>query len=469
MSINEFSEKVRNKEIDVIEHIHKVIEETKKINKEYNYFNNISEELALKQAKALSKNPKGKLAGIPLAVKDSICVKNVESPAGSSILKGYVPLFNATCVQQAIDEGAIVIGKTSQDEFGFGAFSVNVGLGFKIPKNPFNREYATGGSSGGAAGIAQKSSFPLVSYGESTGGSIASPASLCGVYGLCPTYGLVSRYGLIDYGNSFDKVGPISKNINDLALSLEVMSGYDKKDSTSLDIKNGNYSKSIGKDIKGLKIGVLKEGFNDIDPEVKEAVWRGIKELEQQGAKYEEVSTPLTVEYGIPSYYILAPSEASTNLAKLCGMRYGETKKLEGSFNDYFTKVRSENFGEEAKRRIILGTFARMAGYRDAYYLKAAKVRTKIIEEYKKVFKKVDVLVSPTVPFLPKKFSEIEKMTPLENYLADILLVGPNLAGMPHINVPVGFSKEKMPIGMMLIGDHLQEEKLIQAASAIGK
>ena len=242
MKVQEFIKEVQNKEIDIVEHTHKVIEECKKINKEYHYLNTISEESALKQAQELKKSPKGKLAGLPISIKDSICVKDIESTAGSRILKGFKPLFHATAVEKALNEGAIVIGKTSQDEFGFGGFATNVGLGFEIPLNPFDKKRATGGSSGGAAGLTQKVSFPHIAFGESTGGSIVNPSSFCGVFGLCPTYGRVSRYGLIDYGNSLDKIGPIGKGIADCALMLEVISGYDEKDSTSLKREVDSYT-----------------------------------------------------------------------------------------------------------------------------------------------------------------------------------------------------------------------------------
>lgn len=464
MNTKEFVKKVQSREINIIEHTHKVIEKVKKINKEYNYLNTISEELAIKQAEALKKNPKGRLAGIAVSVKDSICVKDIESTAGSKILKGYKPLFNAAAVEMAVKEGAIIIGKTSQDEFGFGGFSVNTGIGFKIPLNPFDKERATGGSSGGAAGLAQKADFPHISFGESTGGSIVNPSSFCGVFGLCPTYGRVSRYGLIDYGNSLDKIGPISKNADDLALLLEVISGHDEKDPTSLKEKKEDYTSYLKKDIKNLKIGIIKEAFGDgVSKEVSDKIYKAVKKLESLGCSAKEVSLPVSIKYGIPVYYIIACSEASTNLAKFCGMRYGAAEELRGKFDEYFTDVRSKNFGKEAKRRIMLGTFARMSGFRDAFYIKAAKVRTLIIEEYKKTFKNFDVLISPTVPILPPKFREIDKLTLLENYMIDMLTVGPNLAGLPHINIPVGFEKN-LPAGMMAVSDHLKEGKLIQLA-----
>jgi len=459
--IKNFVNKIKNKEIDPVENIHKVISEIKKINKEYNYFNEVSEELAISLAKKVKQNPKGRLAGVPVSVKDCICVKGVGSRSGSKILTGYNPLFNATAVQKVIDEGGIIIGKTSQDEFGFGGFSVNMGVDFEKPLNPFDKTRACGGSSGGSAGITQLLDNHI-SLAESTGGSIVNPAAFCGVIGLCPSYGRVSRYGLMDYANSLDKIGPMAKKVEDAALALEVISGFDDKESTSADVHVDNYTDCIG-EIKGMNIGIIKEGISEgVDQAVKDRFMDGVLMLESNGAKVKEVSLPLT-KYGLAVYYLLATSEASTNLAKYCGIRYGKHEELKGNFNEYFTNVRSDNFGEEAKRRIILGTFARMSGFRDAYYLKAAKVRTKIIEEYKKNFKKFDLLISPTVPVLPIKFSEIDKLSLLQNYMIDVLTVGPNLAGLPHMNVPVG-NKNGLPVGMMLIGDHFDEGKMLQIA-----
>lgn len=447
--------------------IKKIIEETKKIDKEYHYFNVISEDLAEGQAKELEIEPRGKLNNIIVSVKDCICVEGVESRAGSKILSGYKPVFDATVINKVKEEGGIIIGKTAQDAFGFGSFSTNVGLDMNIPLNPFDEGRACGGSSGGAAGFTQKASFKHIALGQSTGGSIVAPASFCGVVGLCPTYGRVSRYGLIDYANSLDKIGPIAKNVEDAALMLSVIAGHDKKESTTLNKGVPDYPNFINKEIKGKNIGIIKEGFKGIDQEVKNKVEDGIKQLEDQGAKTEETSLPLTEKYGVPCYYLIAMSEASTNLAKLCGMRYGIHERLDGNFNEYFSKVRSLNFNEETKRRILLGTFARMAGYRDAYYIRAMKVRTKIIEEYKKAFKSFDALLTPTMPIVAPKFKEIEALTPLQNYMMDILTAGPNLAGLPHISIPVGFNKDKMPIGLMLIADHLKEENLIQIGAKL--
>ncbi|HIH42148.1 TPA: Asp-tRNA(Asn)/Glu-tRNA(Gln) amidotransferase subunit GatA [Candidatus Woesearchaeota archaeon] len=473
--VKQYLEFVRNETVSVEEYTARAIDESRKINSEYNYFNVITEQSALEQAREIDRKIKankkvGKLAGLLVSVKDCICVKGVESRAGSKILDNYKPLFDATVVARLKKEDAIIIGKTSQDEFGFGSFNANVGVDFKIPLNPFDKERVTGGSSGGSSGMTQKASFAHVSLGESTGGSIVAPAAFCSVYGLCPTYGRVSRYGMMDYGSSLDKIGPITKDLYENALVMEVISGHDTNESTTLNVPNEEHSKYLengNRKIRDMKIGVVKEAFGEgVSEDVRNMVWENITELQNQGVEIEEVSLPLTMKYSVPTYYLLAVSEASTNLAMYCGMRYGKNEKLEGNFNEYFSEVRSKNFGAEAKRRIILGTFARMSGYRDAYYIRAAKVRTLIINEYKRLFKRFDALVTPTMPILPPKFSEIEKLTPLQNYMMDIMTVGPNLAGMPHLNVPAGF-ENGLPVGMLLVGDHLQEGKLLRLANGV--
>ncbi|MBU0614794.1 MAG: aspartyl/glutamyl-tRNA amidotransferase subunit A [Nanoarchaeota archaeon] len=436
-----------------------IIKQAKELDKEYLFFNKIVEDPKV--------YGEGTLSGTAISVKDCVVVKGVESRAGSKILENYIPLFDATVIEKIKAEGGMIIGKTAQDAFGFGSFATNVGIGMKVPLNPFDKERSCGGSSGGSAGITQKATFNHISIAESTGGSIVCPASFCGVVGICPTYGRVSRYGLMDYANSLDKIGAMAKTIEEIALIMRIIAGHDPRDSTSLDKPVPNYSESIKKPIKGMKIGMIKEAFGEgLDKEVKDNVKQAIKRLESQGAKVEEVSLPLTSKYALECYYLIAMAEASTNLAKYCGMRYGAEEKVEGSFNEYFSKVRSQYFNAESKRRIIIGTFARMAGYRDAYYLKAMKVRTKIIEEYKKVFKKFDALICPTMPVIAPKFTEIEKLTPMQNYMMDILTVGPNLAGLPHITIPSG-TKDKMPIGTMLIGDHLAEDKLMQIGAKL--
>jgi aspartyl-tRNA(Asn)/glutamyl-tRNA(Gln) amidotransferase subunit A len=441
---------------DTVAQTKETLKEAAKIDSEYNYFAKVDETYSLDMAK---KARKGRLYGIPFSVKDCICVKGLETRAGSKILQGYEPLFDATAIERIREEGGVIIGKTNQDVFGFGSFNVNVGLGFKVPLNPFDKERATGGSSGGAAGMTQRLGARHIAISESTGGSIAAPAAYCGVYGMTPTYGRVSRYGLIDYSNSMDKIGVMSKDIEDIALLMEIISGYDEKDSTSADLPVPKYTAEGKPD---FKIAAIKEAFGKgIAKEVIENITRKLG-----GKKIGSVSMPTTFKFGIETYYLISMSEASTNLAKYCGMRYGYDEELKGDFNQYFSKVRSIAFSKEEKRRILLGTFARMAGYRDAFYIKALKVRTRIIEEYKKQFAKYDILITPTMPNIAPKFSQISKMTPLENYYMDIMTVGPNLAGLPHISIPSGFSK-KMPTGMLAIADHFQEKKLIDFVRTI--
>ena len=413
-----------------------------------------------------AKNTKGKLRGLPVHVKDNICTKGIQTTAGSRILKGYVPPFDATVISNLKKEGAVIVGKTAMDEFGFGSFSIN--CAYDIPKNPHDPERVCGGSSGGSAGIIAALDLPQIALGQSTGGSISAPASYCGIAGLTPTYGRVSRYGLIDFGNSLDKIGPMGKTVEDVAIGLSVISGHDPKDQTTIHKGSEDYTKYLKDSVKGLKIGIPKEYFTKgVDGKVKKKVWDAIKLLESFGAKYDEISLPST-DKGIAAYYLIGTPEASTNLAKFCGMRYGASEEVEGSFNDYFSKVREKYFGPEAKRRILLGTYARMAGYRDQYYLKAMKVRTLMIEEFKKAFKKHDVLLAPTMATIAPKLKEIEKMTPLEQYMADLFTVVPNVAGIPMLSVPCGTVND-MPVGLHIMGDYLQEGRILQTGYTLEK
>ena len=400
---------------------------------------------------------KGKLFGVPLTIKDAICVKGIESKAGSKILKGYKPVFDATVIARAREQGAIILAKTTQDEFGFGTFATNTE---KVPLNPFDKERSCGGSSGGSAGFCAYTKSYHLSIGESTGGSIAAPASFCGGCGITPTYGLVSRYGLIDFANSLDKIGSIARNTEDAALLLEVIAGADEMDSTSLDNGYAHEEKVI------KRIAVVKDFLDGCDEEVKKVFLAKIAEL-KKFYRVEEISLPFNVKYALSAYYIIATCEASTNLAKLCGLRYGVQGSVEGKhFDEYFSEIRSANFTEEAKRRIILGTFARMSGYRDAYYLKAMKVRTKLINEFNEAFKKYDLLLCPTMPVIAPRFEEIAKLSPLQNYAMDLCTVPANLAGLPHISVNAGFSG-KMPVGIMAIAPHLEENRLYSFGKVI--
>jgi len=460
MNIKEFVKQVQQEQIDIVEHTEKVLEEAELITKKHHYLNTLSSDLARMQAKAIKKNPKGRLAGLPLTIKDGICVKGVESAAGSAILKGYKPLFNATVVQRLLDEGAIIIGKASQDEFGFGGFNVNVGVGYKVPTHPLDPLRVTGGSSGGCAGMTRKMTLMHASLGESTGGSIESPSALCGVVGVCPTYGTVSRYGLIDYANSLDKIGPMAKTVEDANFLWSLMIGKDHKDSTSIVTKC--------KKTKLKKAGVIRALVDSSDKEVQKSFADAEKKLSNAGVEVVDVELPITTDYAMQVYYVIALSEASTNLAKYCGMRYGVADPLKGSFNQYFSSIRAKYLGEEAKRRILLGTFARMAGYRDAFYIKAAQVRQKIIDEYKKTFKDCQVLISPTVPFLAPRREDLAKLTVLQLYAMDATTVGPNLAGIPHLSVPIG-SQKNLPVGAMVMSDHFDEQVMFDAARILEK
>lgn len=468
-TIMDWASKVRSGEVDVVEQTEKALEEIEKVDREFNVLAVMCADVARLQAKNLqklvdAKKCKGKLAGVLVSVKDCVCVKGVESRAGSAILSGYKPLFDATAVARLKEEGAIIIGKTVQDEFGFGSFCTNVGKGFLIPKNPCDLKRVTGGSSGGAASLTKALSIPHLAVAQSTGGSIVNPASFCGVAGLCPTYGLVSRWGLIDYANSLDKIGCITKTIDEAWVGMRVMAGFDERDSTSLpEVKTSGAIFSV----KGLRVGVLDESFGlGIENDIKEAFEVSVSVLKEKGACIEHISLPYTKRFGVSSYYILAMAEASTNLAKYCGMRYGATEPLAGDFNDYFCKVRSAYFGDEAKRRILIGTFARMAGFRDAFYLRAATVRRLIVEEFKAMFSKVDVIVSPAMPLLAPKAKYVKDLSPLQQYAMDALTVGPNLAGLPHGCVPVQ-TKGSLPVGFMVVADHVQEAKVVRVLQEV--
>ncbi|MCD6248486.1 MAG: Asp-tRNA(Asn)/Glu-tRNA(Gln) amidotransferase subunit GatA [Hadesarchaea archaeon] len=471
LSVKEFLDEVKEGNIDLEDFISEVIEEIKRINESFNYFVYISEEQAIAQAENIKKRIKkgengGRLLGLPISVKDCICCEGIPSRAGSKILEGYIPPFDSTAVRKIKEEGGIIIGKTSQDEFGFGSFCTNVGIGFKIPKNPFDPERSTGGSSGGAAGITASLNYPHIALAESTGGSISCPASFCGCVGLTPTYGRVSRYGLIDFANSLDKIGPIGKRVYDCALLLSVIAGEDNMDQTTIKQGEEDYTKYLKEEKDEVKIGIPKEYFGEgVDERISKLILNVVGSVE--GMEYEECSLPYT-KYGVPTYYLIALSEASTNLAKFCGMRYGLHLPLKGDFNEYFSNVRSEGLGDEAKRRIILGTFARMKGYRDRYYIKAMKIRTMIINDFKKAFKKYDVLITPTMPILPPKFDELSKLELIQMYMLDLCTNPPNVAGIPHISIPCG-KIEGLPIGMQIMADHMEERKVLVVARKFEK
>ncbi|MBI4210056.1 MAG: Asp-tRNA(Asn)/Glu-tRNA(Gln) amidotransferase subunit GatA [Candidatus Diapherotrites archaeon] len=471
----EFVAKIQNGGISALEHAHKICDEIEKKNKKFHHFNSFDRKSVIAQAGALEKEikkgRKGKLLGVPVSVKDCICVKGVESRAGSRILSGYRPVFDATAVARAREEGAIILGKTAQDEFGFGTFSVNHMAhtiegdktgGVKIPLNPLDPQRSCGGSSGGAAGFSALTEYTHIAIGESTGGSIACPASFCGVASITPTYGAVSRYGLMDYANSLDKIGAIGKSVPDVALLMGVIAGKDVRDSTSAD-SPGFEAGSVS----GMRIGVPKELMAAIgDGKLKGVALEKLRRAEELGCTLVDVSMPMNAAYGVAVYYLIAMAEASTNLAKYCGMRYGHSRKLEGGFNEYFSSVRSEAFGEEAKRRILLGTFARMSGFRDAYYLRAMKARTRLISEFMAVLGKVDVVAHPAMPVVAPRFSEIERLTPMENYAMDLCTVPANLCGLPHATINAGLMGG-LPVGLMFTAGHFKDSTAVSVAAAL--
>lgn len=457
MNSLEFVSKAKDGKINLREFYKKLFEKLYDIDKKYDCFINLCEKEAMQQLENL---PKGRLYGLPISIKDAICTKGIPTTAGSRILADYAPPFDSTVVERIKAQGGVIIGKTCMDEFGFGGYSTN--CAFKIPKNPHDIERVTGGSSGGAGVVTYSLDEPHIAIGESTGGSISCPSAFCGVCGLTPTYGRVSRYGLIDYACSLDKIGPMAKTVKEIALMLNIIAGADPRDQTSRSEPVPDYEKFGA--IDKMTVGVPKEYFEGVSSAISDVVWKAIKSIEAKGAKIKEVSLK-TTKYIVPTYYLTAMCEASTNLAKLCGMRYGLELPIEGNFNEYMSRVRSQGFGAEAKRRIILGTYARMSGYRSQYYLQALKVRTLIINDYKKAFKTCDILAAPTMPVLAPRFDETSKLTPLEDYLMDILTVGPNLAGIPMLSVPAG-KVGNLPVGLHLMADHLEEKKIIDVGVA---
>ncbi len=424
-----------------------------------------NDELGFMRTIEVSDGADGELSGVPFVVKDAICAENVTTSAGSKIIEDYRPVFDATVVSRLKESGAQFYGKTNQDEFGFGTFSTN--CAFETPKNPHDPERVVGGSSGGAGAVVAAMDQPVISIGESTGGSITNPAAYNGVVGITPTYGRVSRYGLINYANSLDKIGVLANTVFGAAKGLEIIAGEDNRDQTTVPGAVPAYAENL-EELEDLKIGVPEQyvELEGIEDGVRENFEAALEELEQKGAEIERVDMPLlAAEYSVPAYYVLAMAEASTNLAKFSGMRYGLEDDPEDyeDFNDYFSAIRSEGFGEEAKRRILLGTYTRMAGYRDQYYLKAAKVRRRIIDQFKQAFEEYDVLASPSMPNIAPKISEAEDMSPTEVYAMDTLTVGPNLAGLPMVSVPNG-ETNGMPTGLHLVGDHFEEQKVLNAA-----
>lgn len=405
------------------------------------------------------------LAGVPVGIKDVLVTKGVRTTAGSKILGNYVPPYDCTAVVRLEAAGAVMLGKLNCDEFAMG--SSNENSAFKPVHNPRNLSRVPGGSSGGSA-AAVAADMAVATLGSDTGGSIRQPASFCGVVGLKPTYGRVSRYGLIAFASSLDHIGPLTKTVKDAAIMLKTVAGRDPMDSTSAELPVPDYVAELEEPVKGLKIGVAKEYFGEgLDADVRSAIEAAIEKLANLGCEIVEVSLPHT-KYAIPAYYLVATAEASSNLARFDGVRYGFRAKAVSSLSDMYRRSRDQGFGPEVKRRIMLGTYALSAGYYDAYYLKAQRVRTLLTRDFEQAFKKVDAIVAPTSPTAAFKLGE-KVDDPLAMYLADIYTVTANLAGIPGISIPVGATKEKLPIGMQIFGKHFDEATILRVANAYEK
>jgi aspartyl-tRNA(Asn)/glutamyl-tRNA(Gln) amidotransferase subunit A len=427
----------------------------------------VTEEVARARAREADKRIKAgenslPLLGIPIAVKDNMCTDGIKTTCASKILGNFVPPYDATVVRSLKQAGYVLCGKTNMDEFAMG--SSNENSGFFVTKNPWDLERIPGGSSGGSA-VAVASGECIGALGSDTGGSIRQPASCCGVVGLKPTYGRVSRYGLVAFASSLDQIGPLTKDVADAALLLNVLAGHDARDSTSAKIPVPDFTKALRKDVKGLKIGLPREYFIEgMDSEVEKAVKDAVKTLEGLGAKVIEVSLP-HADFAVAAYYILATSEASSNLARYDGVKYGYRAGAPKDLMDMYKKTREQGFGPEVKRRIMLGTYALSAGYYDAYYKKGQQVRTLIKRDFDEAFKTVDVIATPTAPTAAFKIGE-KSSDPLQMYLSDIFTISVNLAGIPGISIPCGFTSGNLPIGLQLLGKHFDEESVLHAAFA---
>ena len=461
----ELGKKIQAKEVTVKEAVEACFAQIDKVEKEVNSFVSLQKEAALKRAEEVQKliddgTLSGPLAGVPVAIKDNMCTEGVTTTCSSKILSNFVPTFSAEAVLNLEKAGAVVIGKTNMDEFAMGSTTETSAYG--VTRNPWNLEHVPGGSSGGscAAVAAGECAYAL---GSDTGGSIRQPSSFCGVVGLKPTYGTVSRYGLVAYGSSLDQIGPVAKDVADCAAILEVIASHDEKDSTSIERDDCDFTEALVEDVKGLRIGIPRDYMGEgLDPEVNQAVMQAAKVLEEKGAVVEAFDLGL-VKYAIPAYYTIAAAEASSNLERFDGVKYGyRTKEYEGLHNMY-KKTRSEGFGAEVKRRIMLGSFVLSSGYYDAYYLKALRTKALIKREFDRAFEKYDLILGPaaptTAPELGKSLDD-----PMKMYLGDIYTISVNLAGLPGMSVPVGKDSKGLPVGMQLIGNVFDEKTLIRAA-----
>lgn len=463
----ELGRKIKENEVTVEEAVTAALDAIEKREAEVHSFVTVDREGALKRAKEVQAKIDageltGPLAGVPVAIKDNMCTKGLLTTCSSKILYNFVPTYTAEAVLNLEKAGAVILGKTNMDEFAMGSTTETSAYG--VTKNPWNTGHVPGGSSGGscAAVAAEECSYAL---GSDTGGSIRQPSSFCGVTGIKPTYGTVSRYGLIAYGSSLDQIGPIAKDVTDCATILEAIASHDVKDSTSVQREDYDFTAALVDDVRGMKIGIPRDYFGDgLDPEVKAAVLGAAKKLEEKGAIMEEFDLSL-VEYAIPAYYVIACAEASSNLARFDGVKYGyRTEQYDGLHNMY-KKTRSEGFGAEAKRRIMLGSFVLSSGYYDAYYLKALRTKALIKQAFDKAFEKYDVILGPAAPTTAPKLGE-SLSDPLKMYLGDIYTISVNLAGLPGITLPCGTDQSGLPIGLQLIGDCFAEKKIIRAAYA---
>ena len=465
LTAHEIREAYTNKELKVVDVVKAFYEKIKVDDEKIKGYITLCEEDALKNAEAIQAKfdageEMGPLAGVPIAIKDNMCTRGLKTTCASKMLENFIPPYDATVIKSLKEAGAIILGKVNMDEFAMGGSTEN--SAFFNTHNPVNLDKVPGGSSGGSAAVVAGDLAPI-SLGSDTGGSIRQPASFCGIVGLKPTYGLVSRYGLVAFASSLDQIGPMTKDVTDTAILLNAISGHDEMDSTSAKLEKKDYTKALVNDVKGLKIGLPKEYFEEgVNQEVKEKVLAAAEKFKKLGAQVEECSLP-TTEYALPAYYIIACAEASSNLGRFDGIRYGYRTKNYETMQDIFRNSRSEGFGEEVKRRIILGTYVLSSGFYDAYYKKAQKVRTLVKQGFDKVFEKYDLLIAPTAPMTA--FDIDSKISsPLEMYMADVLTVPVNMAGVPAISIPCGKDKEGLPIGMQLIGKHFDEETILRAA-----
>ena len=463
-SVKELGNALRHKEFSSVELTQAFLDRSKALNGEINAFITFDEEQTLAQAKVADETLlKGKptpLTGIPIAHKDIWCAKNWITTCGSRMLENFRSPYNAHIIKRFNDFGAVIQGKTNMDEFAMG--SSNETSWFGAVKNPWDLNRVPGGSSGGSAAAVAAGMTPAAT-GTDTGGSIRQPAALCGISGLKPTYGLVSRYGMIAFASSLDQGGPMSKSAEDLAILLEAMVGFDAKDSTSLNNKQVDYARSINESVAGLKIGIPKEYFsNHIAPDIQKSIEQALKEYQKLGAILVDVDLP-TSPLSVAAYYVIAPAEASSNLSRFDGVRYGYRAPEYGDLNDMYAKTRAQGFGAEVKRRILIGTYVLSHGYYDAYYIKAQKVRRLISQDFMRAFQTCDVIMSPTTPSTAFKLGE-KSSDPVQMYLSDTFTIAANLAGLPAMSIPCGFDQANLPIGLQLIGNYFDEAKMLATA-----